>query len=562
MRVRRLTGLALASLPLVACKASTPAVVSSDSGVAATPLDCAVDGGDWPMFGQNVCNTRSSPGTAIDTTSAPELALKWQLPMAGDVSATPAVVEGRIYVPDWGGMMSCIDAASHAVVWSRSISDILGLTQDGGTDGASPASGDDAGSAAGVRGTSVAVARDTPVVSGSLLIFGVASQPAAMVAVDRATGALVWQRVLDPHPYADIASSPTLDNGIVYVGVASGEEGASLTDPTYQFTFRGSVAALDAATGALIWQTHTIDDDVYLNHDQSLAGFAGAAVWSSPTVDRKRKQIYVTTGNNYAVGPAFADGGALPAGDRLESIIALDMTTGKIEWSERMTAGDVWNFGVLANKDWDFGASANLFQANVGGGLHDVVGAGQKSGVYWAVDPDTGETLWHTQVGPGGHLGGIQWGTAVDGTRIYVGVNDTQGDPYTLGGAPDAGKTSAGSWAALDPATGQILWQVANPTMTAPLQGASVNGPVTVLPCGACSGGAHSVLLVGSMDAMGTMLALDATTGKTVWSYVSGATVYGAPAVVDGVVYWGNGYPSGRLFFGTPGATLFAFSLP
>src|SRR5581483_11983522 len=118
--------------------------------------------------------------------------------------------------------------------------------------------------------------------------------------------------------------------------------------------------------------------------------------------------------------------------------------------------------------------------------------------VYWAVDADTGQVLWHTQVGPGGHLGGIHWGTAVDDERIYVGVNDESDVSYPLGGtAADGGTTSVGSWAALDPATGQILWQVANPTMTAPLNQASVNGPVTVV---------NGVVLVGSMDMMGTML--------------------------------------------------------
>jgi polyvinyl alcohol dehydrogenase (cytochrome) len=540
------------------CARSIPAVpATDDAGIVAPPLDCAIDGGDWPMYGQNICNTRSSSNTAITAANVSQLAVSWQVTTAGDISATPAVVAGQIYFPDWSGMLYRVDAASHSIVWSRSVSDILGLggSADGGDDASAEEAGDDAGAgAAGTRSSAVPVARGTPVVSGNLVIFGVDSSPAAMVAVDQATGARVWQTVLDPNPYALIASSPAIDQGVLYVGVSSVEEGAGLTDPNHQYTFRGSVAALDPTTGNVLWQTPMIDDDVYYNPDKSLAGYAGAAVWSgTPTIDRKRGQIYVTTGNNYAVPAPLADGGTLPAGDRLESIVALDLATGKPRWSQRMTTGDIWNFALLANHDYDFGCGANLFQATISGVEHDMVGAGQKSGVYWALDADTGAVLWHTQVGPGGHLGGIHWGTAVDSQRIYVGVNDEVGSAYKLGGTgSQAGMTtSVGSWAALDPATGQILWQIANPTMTAPVNGASVNGPVTVI---------NGVVLVGSMDDDGTMLALNAQTGDKLWSYASGATVYGAPAIVDGVVYWGNGYPQ-RLFFGTPGNTLFAFSI-
>jgi polyvinyl alcohol dehydrogenase (cytochrome) len=550
-----------AAVGLGGCKGSNPGAVA-DAAVTATPLDCAADGGDWTMYGHDLCNTRSSPSTAMTTQNVGQLAVKWQLTTAGDISATPAVVNGQIYVPDWSGLLYRIDAATHEVVWSRFVSDILGLTVDGGATadggdaGDDGAAGDDGGAgAAGTRSSSVLVARGTPVVTGNVVVFGVATPPAALVAVDQATGSLVWETVLDTNPFALIASSPALYDGILYVGVSSGEEGAGLGDPNHQYTFRGSVAAVDASTGKLVWQTPMIDDDVYFNPDGSLAGYAGAAVWSgTPTVDLKRKQIYVTTGNNYSVSPTLPDGGALPAGDRLESIVALDLATGKLRWSERMTTGDVWNFTLLSNPDFDFGCGANLFQAIVSGAAHDVVGAGQKSGVYWALDPDTGSVLWHTQVGPGGHLGGIHWGTAVDGQRIYVGVNDNNGTPYTLGGTgPKAGtKTSVGSWAALDPATGEILWQIANPTMTAPVNGASVNGPVTVV---------NGVVLVGSMDDDGTMFGLEASTGNVLWTYKSGATVYGAPAIADGVVYWGNGYPQ-RLFFGTPGNTLYAFAIP
>jgi polyvinyl alcohol dehydrogenase (cytochrome) len=537
-------------------------VLSADGAVVPRPLDCAGDAGtthDWPLYGGDICNSHSSTTTTLTTDNVGRLALKWKMTTAGDISATPAVVGGRIYVPDWSGMMYCIDASTHSVVWSRTVSDILGA--DGGS--APGGDGGDLGANSfGTRSAAVPVSRGTPLVDGNRLIFGVAAPPATMVAVDKDTGALLWQTQIDDNAYSLVAASPVIDEGVIYIGVSSNEEGAGLSDPNHSFRFRGSIVALDPATGKVTWKTPMIEDSAYFNSDGTPAGYSGAAVWSStPTIDRRRKQIYVTTGNNYSVPSSFPDGGALPPGDHVESILALDLATGKVRWSQRMTAGDVWTFELLANHDWDFGSGANLFQATVSGAVHDIVGAGQKSGVYWALDADTGNVLWHTSVGPGGHLGGIHWGTASDGERIYVGVNNEAAVDYTIAGTPDAGgdastkpgsHTKVGSWAALDPATGAILWQVANPTMTAPLNGASVNGPVTVV---------NGVVLVGSMDAMGTMLAFEASTGKQLWSFGSGAIVYGAPAIADGVVYWGNGYPV-RLTFGEPGNTLFAFWVP
>jgi polyvinyl alcohol dehydrogenase (cytochrome) len=135
-----------------------------------------------------------------------------------------------------------------------------------------------------------------------------------------------------------------------------------------------------------------------------------------------------------------------------------------------------------------------------------------------------------------------------------VGVNDETAAPYTLSGSgPQGGQqTSAGSWAALDPSTGKIQWQIANPAMTASVAGASVNGPLSAV---------NGVVFGGSMDAQGTMFAFDGATGAVLWSFQSGATVYGGPAIADGVVYWGNGYPAARLRFGTPGGKLFAFEV-
>jgi polyvinyl alcohol dehydrogenase (cytochrome) len=501
-----------------------------EAAAAAMPLDCSVDDPDWPMYGHDPCNTHApSNAGGITPQNASKLAVKWTFSAAGDVTATPAVVAGQVYVPDWGGMMNRIDAATGKAVWSKPVAELAGLAPDG----AAP--------------PDPVVSRVTPTLAGHALVFGLsrtgfssAQSLAYVVAVDPDTAAPLWSTVVDDHRAAIITGSPVVEGGRVYVGVASLEEAVVALSSGYPCcTFRGSVVALDAATGKVVWKTPMIEDAVYFAADgKTPAGYAGAAVWSgTPTVDRKRRSLVVTTGNNYAM-PAGVT--AAPPGDHVESIVALDLDTGAIKWSHAMTTDDVWTFANQAGPDFDFGCGANLFQANVDGGVRDLVGAGQKSGIYWALDADTGAVVWKTQVGPGGHLGGIHWGTAVDGSHVYTGVNDESGAAYTLGGAGSQAGTKAtvGSWAALDPAAGAIAWQVANPSMTAPLSGASVNGPVAV---------AGGVVFGGSMDAKGTMFALDATSGAVLWSFPSGGTVYSGPAVAGGVVYWGCGYPAGPL---------------
>jgi polyvinyl alcohol dehydrogenase (cytochrome) len=180
----------------------------------------------------------------------------------------------------------------------------------------------------------------------------------------------------------------------------------------------------------------------------------------------------------------------------------------------------------------------------------EVLGAGQKSGVYWALDPDSGDVMWGTQVGPGGSLGGIEWGSATDGKRIYTEINNNNHIPYQL--APASTETvNAGSWAALDAATGAILWQVpaSGQNPLDPTLAAGSTGQTTV---------ANGVFFAGSLS--GDMVALDAATGKLLWKFASGGSVVSGPSIVDGTLYWGSGYSN--IGIGTGNNKLYAFSIP
>jgi polyvinyl alcohol dehydrogenase (cytochrome) len=547
---------------------------------ASVGFDCRSPGAPlWPFWGGNLQNTHfAASETKISVSNVASLQVKWVFAAHGDVSAVPTVAEHELYVTDWGqpllpGWIHAIDRDTGASILSRPISD---FSQNAIDD----------------------VSRSSPAIDGDLLIFGdVRNQLTAAVgllpgasgatlyAVSRSTGQLVWKTNLSPHPLAVVTQSPVVYKGRVYVGVSSLEEtAAKLVYPCC--SFRGSMAALDEATGRILWQTYTTP-----------VGFSGASVWgSSPSIDEARNAVYVGTGNNYSTPPDLAACLAAHRGDPAaqqtcfdtldapdnfaDSVLAFDLDTGAFKWARKLQNYGAWNFacdpalapGIPTNTancydldslDFDFGQAPMIIKRP---GKADLLAAGQKSGVYWTFDPDqAGRTVWTTAVGPGGVLGGMEWGSSTDGTRIYTQITNFDHIPFQLVAGPQAGITvNGGVWAALDVDTGKILWQTPDPSSFRPLKGTYFNaawgsglgdgffgtalGPSTI---------ANGVLFTGSMDREGHMYALDAATGAILWTFASGASVASAPAVVDGVVYWGSGYHTG--FENTK---LYAFALP
>lgn len=514
---RRRTGIFLAVLALAAATVYSLPKTTADAATAVTKAQ------EWPMFGQNPNNTASVPvdqHSQITTTNAGTLAKKWTFTTGGDVSARAAVTRGSVYFPDWSGHLYAVKANSGKLIWSRDIlTDYL--------PGVFP------------NPPAKVVSRTTPYVDPSTNTMYIGTQQGAwLLAIDITTGALRWKTQLDTHPYAIDTASPIVYQGVLYVGVSSTEETAA-DNPSYPCcSFRGSVVALNASTGALKWKTSTVP-----------TGYTGGAVWSSTVVpDPARGVVYTTTGNNYSTptAPAYtsciSSGGTqescLSPDDHFDSIVALHMTDGSVAWSQRLSNGDDWNLACLSGppgpncpqptgSDYDFGSGVNLFTIQTASGPKTVLGAGQKSGLYAAFDPDrNGAVLWATQVGPGGPLGGIQWGSATDGNRIYVAISNYQGQTYTL--QPSGQTTSHGSWSALDPATGRILWQTPDPG------GASDQGPLAVT---------NGVVFAPSMAGAGNnMFALNAATGTILWSFASGGSVLAGAAIANGTVFWGSGY--------------------
>jgi polyvinyl alcohol dehydrogenase (cytochrome) len=538
-RLALAAGLLALAVPVVALAASNPSSMS------------------WLLAGQDATNSRVQPTEhKINANNAKHLAVKWVFTTHGDVSATPTVANGVVYFPDFGGYLNAVSADTGALLWQKRISDYDGVPG--------------------------AVSRNSPAIVGNELIlgdnFGVFQPSGAHVfAVDATSGDPIWTTQVDANPAAQVTANPVVVGNKVVVGVASNEEADTLIPGYPCCTFRGSVLTLDAATGAILWKTYMTPDNggrpCAEPNPATGCGFSGAAVWDTPAVDTSTGTIYVGTGNNYtatdeantceeaAIASSTSSAACTPPDDLFDSAVALDLQTGQIKWAHKVEGWDAWNVACallplgatwcpsIASPDYDFGgAGPNLVTVTKGQGAKattsTLVGLGQKSGVYWAFDAATGATVWSTLVGPGSSLGGIEWGTAYDGQRIYVPNANFYGIPFTLAGG---GSALGGSWAALDPATGAFDWQVATPGDQTALGGASE---------------ANGVVYVGSMDPTGDdMFALDAATGTTLWSFNSGASVNSAPAIVDGTLYWGSGYAHLGIPPWTGNTKLYAFSI-
>jgi polyvinyl alcohol dehydrogenase (cytochrome) len=496
--------------------------VAADSAAghcSGNPKPFAPGAGDWNGWGVESTNSRYQPEPGLAAADVPKLKVKWAFGFPGESrnQAQPVIVGGRVFVGTTGGALYSLDASTGCLYWT--------YTAGGG-----------------IKNAISIVRADAP---RWVAYFGDAGGYAH--AVDAETGAPIWKVKVDEHPAARVTGSPTYYQGRLYVPVASGEETLQ-AQPKYECcTFQGSLVSLDAKTGRTLWKTRTIPDPPkpYKKNAEGtqLYGPAGAGIWSAPTIDAKRKRIYVGTGNSYT-------GIDLPTSD---AILAFDLDSGSLLWSSQVTPGDNWipgcpraiNCPENPGDDLDFGNSPVL--RTLEGGKQVLV-ASQKSGVIYGLDPEArGKILWKTRLGVGnGLLGGIGWGTAFDGANAFAAIADYNKPDGTPG------------LYAIRVDTGEKLWGTPAP------QGAGNRAQaaaVSVIP---------GVVFSGSFG--GHLRAYSSTTGEIVWDYNAvqdfqtvnqipakgGSFDGGGVAVAHGLVVTVSGYGFAG---GVPGNVLLAFSV-
>lgn len=401
-------------------------------------------------------------------------------------------------------------------------------------------------------------------VTRSVAFFG--DRRANAYAIDASSGEMLWKTQIDTHPHASITGAPQYYDARIYVPLVAAEEGTAMNAQYECCSARGGVIALDALTGKQIWKTYTIEETPHKTKMSAAGtqmwGPSGASIWSAPTIDPEHRRIYVGTGDNFSSPPT----------KNSDAVLALDMDTGKIIWSRQLTEGDAFNMACEPgpNKascpeengpDVDIGASPILVKLASG---KRVLLVSQKSAVAHGLDADTGAVLWETRVGKGGALGGIQWGSTTDGKNMYVALSDIDflRKEFTTGKPLLVDPKAGGGLFALDAATGKKIWSAPPPVCgdrpnCSPAQSAAI----TAIP---------GVVFSGSVDAH--LRAYSTKDGKVIWEFdtareyqtVNGITAKGGsmdgpgPAIVNGMMYVPSGYGN---WGGLPGNVLLAFSV-
>jgi polyvinyl alcohol dehydrogenase (cytochrome) len=516
-------GLVLLAVPIAAAAQAQANACQPEKARKARPAPAGPSA--WNGWA-DAANTRFQPAfpAGMNPQSVPKLRLAWAFgfPEVTTGFGAPTVFDGKLFVGAADGSVYALDARAGCTEWMFK-------------------------AAAGVRAA--------PAVGNGRVYIG--DLKGNVYALDDSTGAQLWKVRADNHPMAVITGSPKFDSGRLYVPVSGRDESMAAANGSFECcTFRGSVVALDAASGRTIWKAYTIAQQAKVTGENAKGaktwGPSGAVPWSSPTLDLLKKALYIGTGVNYSNPPTNTS----------DAIVAIDLNSGGILWTRQTTTGDSYNFACPGQDktncptnpfiDADFGNSGMLAPLGDGG---RILIASDKSGMVYGLDPDQqGEIIWKRKIGAGGVNGGTMWGGAVDERGVaYIGISDfSAGHPETGGGL-----------VALQIATGDKMWMTPPPRpscIAIPGCSAAQPAPVSVIP---------GVAFLGSWD--GHIRAYATNVGAIIWDYdtaqefdtVNGVKAHGGsinsvgPVIAGGMLYITSGYSGNAM----PGNVLLAFSV-
>ncbi len=463
--------------------------VSNSSNSATALIKVISPGEDWPKYRRDLSNSGVSGETGISSQNVSTLQLKWKFNAGYSILSSPVVatVQGlrRLYVGSAVGNFYALNADTGALLWAYAV--------------------DPVGPCA-VYNLGCQLASSAAVENGKVY-FGASN--AFVYALDATAGSLVWKTQLgDPNQGYAIYTSPAVYKGVVYVGVASDYDAPCVP---------GRVVALDAATGAQVWNFDTIDQS-----SCPTGNCVGAAVWSSPALDLRFGNLYVGTGNPAGTcSPAGLNATRYPDG-----ILALDLNTGEFKSYYRAVTNDT--------TDADFGAAPILHQTEV---VDDCAGTDQIS--YWVTVAGKNGSVYTAPRGASGLLANP--GMVNIGPELIAA-------PLAL---PSYQSQSCGQQTLQSTRGSNKLFQLTVDGYFCSLQQASdgaVNllgtGPMLACPSGdsclywSSPAGINDVVFFGGGD---NALHAANTSGEMLWQFNTQGNVVSSPAISHGSVYFGAG---------------------
>lgn len=510
--------------------------------VAATDASSIGYEDPWNGWGANSNNDRfASSNRKISSSTIKSLSVHCQLPVPGGVSANPTIVQGIAYFPTWNGSLFALDYSTCQVKWQINVTQIivdfkpLALPADF---------------------TFVPASRTSPQVdqTNNVIYFGTLTW-ALMVAADLRTGKVLGYKQINSHPFAINTVSPTLYDGIIYTGASSTEESAVTALAGYKCcSFVGNAVALKFSrqTGRFttLWDIPMLPAD----DPKQPGSWSGAAIWGSePSIDTRRKQVFYATGNVYTVPDAYipclvnsttvSSSKCLPDRVWQESVLAIDLYSGKVNWVRHLGALDAWTTACNApvnpelcpgtpGVDADFGMAPS-FAPGGGKGGKDVVVLGQKNGNLYSIGADNGAVQWATAVGPGSTSGGLSWGVAVDGKSVYFTEINTGQAAWRPQPTNNTIITNS-AYGSASLLTGTINWE------TPVANNMSSTTPPTAVGDLLLTG--RSSLLAPGVELSSGLVAIKRATGEILFDFPLDTYSQGGISVYDKYVFVGTGY--------------------
>ena len=489
-------------------------------------------------FGLNNANTRNvtAEQSGLKKEDFPNLELAWAvgLPQTPSMRSQPVVAGNTIFVvASDAGRMYAFDTNTGCVKWQYENPGPLRSSL-----------------------TYAEISKGRPVIlAGDGMGF--------VVAIDAKNGKQVWRSDVRMHEANRITGAPVVYKDKVFAPLSATEINHAVDESYECCKAQGAVIAISLKDGKKIWTGRTMNEAKPTQKSRvgtQMWGPSGAPIWNTPAIDEKRGLVYVGTGEQNSI----------PFVETTDAIVAFDINTGERKWVFQATPKDLWHYacprgancfgadqGVTV--DHDFGGSVVIAKLADG---RDILLSGQKSGMIWALDPDNnGKLIWNTRLSRGGANGGVHWGIAVDGKRVFAPMNDNAkpSDEFPIAGV---------ALHALDIETGKIAWTQKGEgdcsgdrkTRYAACETRFGFSPAPMVVDGA--------VLQGSVD--GILRVFDAETGAKLWTYDTmrkfdtvngvagnGGAIDSSPYVAaNGMLFLVSGYAR---FGESPGNVLLAF---